>query len=49
MVNINLKYGDKDVHSDSAKIAFRIAELKKKIIDGTITPEEKEELLLLKY
>jgi len=36
------------VHSDYEKIKLRILELKKKLLDKTITVEEKEELSLLK-
>lgn len=45
---LNLKYWDNNIHSDYEKVKFRILELKKKILDKTITAEEKEELQLLK-
>ncbi len=43
-----VSYGEHEIGTVEKSIEFRLKELKQKLVNGTITTEEKEELSLLK-
>lgn len=47
-VGDTLSYGELEIGKKELSIDYRTRELKQKLVNGEITPEEKEELTLLK-